>query len=235
MTMDKEIRKALDKQFEKMKKELVDTITGLISKLEEKVVSLEAENSELRYRLDSIEKYERGDCLELHNVPQSPEENLQSLVCGIAEKMNVTVTSHDISTVYRIPQAKNNQNKTVSPRIFVKFVRRNTKRQLYAARSKQGVTHKDLGFQSKGKIYIRENLTKTQNKLYFAAKDKVEECGFKFLWTQDQNIYVRATDKSKRISINNESDLAKITDSTEPADQTNVRITRRHNSTTAHA
>ena len=75
MTMDKEIRKALDKQFEKMKKELVDTITGLISKLEEK-----AENSELRYRLDSIEKYERGDCLELHNVPQSPEENLQSFV-----------------------------------------------------------------------------------------------------------------------------------------------------------
>ena len=117
MTMDKEIRKALDKQFEKMKKELVDTITGLISKLEEKVVSLEAENSELRDRLDTIEKYERGDCLELHNVPQSPEENLQSLVCEIAEKMNVTVTSHDISTVFRIQQAKINQNKTVSPRI----------------------------------------------------------------------------------------------------------------------
>ena len=171
MIMDKEIRKALDKQFEKMKKELVDTITGLISKLEEKVVSLEAENSELRYRLDSIEKYERGDCLELHNVPQSPEENLQSLVCGIAEKMNVTVKSHHISTVYRIPQAENNQNKTVSPRIFVKFVRRKTKRQLYAARSKQGVTHKDLGFPSKGKVYIRENPTKRQNKLYFAAKD----------------------------------------------------------------
>ena len=91
----------------------------MISKLEEKVVSLEAENSELRYRLDSIEKYERGDCLELHNVPQSPEENLQSLVCGIAEKMNVTVKSHDISTVYRIPQTKNNQNKTVDRKSVV--------------------------------------------------------------------------------------------------------------------
>ena len=52
MTMDKEIKKALDKQFEKMKKELVDTITGLISKLEEKIVPLEAENSELRFHWD---------------------------------------------------------------------------------------------------------------------------------------------------------------------------------------
>ena len=59
----------------------------------------------------------------LHDVPQSSEKNLHELVCEITTHMQVTVTpNNDISTVYRIPQAKTNQNKTISHRIFVKFI-----------------------------------------------------------------------------------------------------------------
>ena len=55
----------------------------------------------------------------------------------IATQMIVTVTSNDKSTAYRIPLAKTNQNKTASPIIVVKFVRRYTKRQLIIYRSVQ--------------------------------------------------------------------------------------------------
>ena len=81
---------------------------------------------------------------------------------------------------------------------------------MYAARSKKRVTHQSLGFHTTGKVYLHESLTKAQNQLFFATKDKVAECGYKYIWTQDQQIYVRATDKSKRISIDRDSDLAKI-------------------------
>ena len=208
--MDKQLKKALDTQFEKLKTEMLETITGLLKKLEDKVDRLENENTELRSRLNAIERYDRGDCLEIHNVPHSSEENLNELVCEIGKQMEVNFTSDDISTTYRIPVAKSNRNKAVAPRIFVKFVRRNTKRQMYAARSKKRVTHQSLGFHTAGKVYLHESLTKAQSQLFFAAKDRVAECGYKYIWTQDQQIYVRATDKSKRISIDSDSDLAKI-------------------------
>ena len=124
--------------------------------------------------------------------------------------MEVNFTSDDIRTTYKIPVAKSNRNEAPAPRIFVKFVRRNTKRQMYAAHSKKQVTHQSLGFHTTGKVYLHESLTKAQNQLFFATKDKVAECGYKYIWTQDQQIYVRATDKSKRISIDSDSDLAKI-------------------------
>ena len=87
---------------------------------------------------------------------------------------------------------------------------------MYGIRIKQKVTHEQLGLSSTGKVYIHEHLTKTQNDLYFRAKDKTREASFKFIWTQDQRIYVRDNVKSKRILIDTEDDLDLITREPEP-------------------
>ena len=68
--------------------------------------------------------------LEIHNVPHSPGENLNELVCEFGKQIEIYFTSDDTSTTLRIPVAKLNRNKAVAPRIFVKFVRRNAKRQI---------------------------------------------------------------------------------------------------------
>ena len=50
-----------------------------------------------------MERYERGDCLEIHNVPKTDNENTEELVLGIADAMGMEITSADISTTYRLP------------------------------------------------------------------------------------------------------------------------------------
>ena len=77
-----------------------------------------------------IERYNQSDWLEIHNVPYSPEENLNELVCGIGKQIEVNFLSDDTSTMFIIPVAKLNRSKAVAPRILVMFVRRNTKRQI---------------------------------------------------------------------------------------------------------
>ena len=220
------MRQAMEKWMESAKGEIMSKLESVcasleeklvksVQKLEEKVGELEQENSSLRSRMETLERYERGDCLEIHNVPKTDNENTEELVLSIADAMGMEITSADISTVYRLPVKKEKSNAAI-PRIYVKFTKRSTKRQMYGIRIKQKVTHEQLGLSSTGKVYIHEHLTKTQNDLYFRAKDKTREASFKFIWTQDQRIYVRDNVKSKRILIDTEDDLDLITREPEP-------------------
>ena len=86
----------------------------------------------------------------------------------------------------------------VAPRLYVKFTRRCMKNLMYASHTKKKVTHDHLGLGSSGNIYKHEHLTKSQSDLYFKTKGKVMELGYKFLWTQDMNIYVRFNERVKR-------------------------------------
>ena len=47
-----------------------------------------------------LEGYEPGDCLKIHNVPKTENENTEELVLGIADAMGMEITSADISTTY---------------------------------------------------------------------------------------------------------------------------------------
>ena len=59
-------------------------------------------------------------------------------------------------------------------------------------------------------------LTKSQSDLYFKTKDKVKELGYKFVWTQDMNIYVRYNERAKRILIASEDDLDNLPETPAP-------------------
>ena len=118
-----------------------------------KMEKLECENDQLRSKVEAIEKYERGDCLELHNVPQKENENTEELVATIAAEMGLELTVADINTAYCLPVKKEKQG-TATPLLYVKFIKRNHKRLVYMNRIKKPVTHQHLGFGTSGKIYI---------------------------------------------------------------------------------
>mgnify|MGYP001794010326 FL=1 len=240
MGLSKDMRQAMDKWLEEAKVEIMeklksvctnleDRLVGMVQRLEEKVVKLEEENSGLRGRMEMLERYERGDCLEIHNVPKTDHESVEELVLSVADAMGVEMTAADISTAYRLPVKRGREN-TAVPRIYVKFTKRSLKRSIYGNRIKQKVTHDKLGLGTDGKIYIHEHLSKTQNDLFYKAKDKVRETSYKFIWTQDQRIYVRDNTKSKRISIDTEADLDMIT----RGSPRKLRSDSRANSSTPH-
>jgi hypothetical protein len=137
------------------------------------------------------------------------KEEPEDLVVSIVQAMNLDIQKTDISTAYRIPLQKDKPSKTI-PRLYVKFIRRKHKRFMYSNRTKQPVSHRQIGFSSSGKVYIHEHLTKSQAELFHHARDKVREASYKYIWTQDQKIFVKYNDTSKRILISNEKDLEHI-------------------------
>ena len=218
--MDKWLETAkseLNSKLEKMCNGLEEKLLQTMGKLETRIQQLEGENGDLKQRLDVMEKYNRGDSLEIHNVPVTEMENADDIVMSIAAEMGIEMAPSDISTAYRLPQKKEKQGKTI-PRLYVKFTRRSVKKQLYSCRTKKKVTHQQLGLGTNGKIYIHEHLSKPQSDLYYRTKDKIKDLGYKFLWTQDLNIYVRHNEKSKRILISSETDLDNLQALHEPAD-----------------
>ena len=105
MGLSKEMKQAMDKWLETAKVELaakldsmcrdleqkllkkfgeletkVQSLEGRSGVLENKVQGLEGENGELRQRLNMMERYDRGDSLEMHNVPVSSNENVEDIV-----------------------------------------------------------------------------------------------------------------------------------------------------------
>ena len=215
-------------KLETMCNGLENKLLKTVGELETRVEQLEGENGILKQQLDAMEKYDRGDSLEIHNVPVTTTENAEEIVIAIASEMGIELAPSDISTAYRLPQKKEKVGKT-TPRLYVKFTRRSMKKLIYSTRSKKKVTHQQLGIGTNGKIYIHEHLSKSQLDLYYKTKDKVKDLGYKFLWTQDLNIYVRHNEKAKRIIINNETDLDNLQEV--PPTQQQVPPTLRSSST----
>lgn len=222
MGLTTELRDAMEEMFGKMKKEMMERLDTFCGKMEERMTRLEQTNVLLNNRISAIEKYQRGDTLEIHNLPVSEKENPELLVTKIAKIMDIEITTNDISTAYRLP-VKSENGKASIPRLLVKFTKRKHKRLFYSNRCKKAVTRKQLGFNSEGRIYINEHLTKHQADLYYKAKDAVKENSYKFIWTSDQNIYVRYSSTSQKIMISNILDLSKITK------QRNLRSSRTNN------
>ena len=84
------------------------------------------------------------------------------------KNLGVQINEEDISVSHRLPQNKHNVDKP--PIIIAKFVRRDTKENLYRARSKlRHITTQDLGFQGDNKIYIQESLTQKNKELFRKA------------------------------------------------------------------
>lgn len=98
------------------------------------------------------------------------------------------LTPSYINTAYRMPQKKEKVGKTIA-RLNVKFVRHSVEKMiLYFTRSKNKVSHQQLGLETNGNIFIHEHLSKSQSDLYYKTKDKVKELGYNFVWTQDFNV-----------------------------------------------
>jgi hypothetical protein len=144
--------------------------------------------------------------------------------------MKVNIEAHDISQVYRLPRSKAYRGKH-PPKIFVKFVRRSIKRQLYGNRIKRPVHLQYLGsYDQNGRIIFHEHLTKDQLSLYHSVRDAAKEHAYKHLWTQDQKIYIKKDDTCKAMAITQHSDITKfitpISNSKSPLVSRNLRSSK---------
>lgn len=157
---------------------------------------------------DKMDQYLRRDCLELAGIPVIPNEDTNAIVCAVAKNMGVELDDCDISTSHRLPPPRRGKG---TPRIIVKFVRRDKKEEFYNNRKKAGDTAElQCAAYSSNRIYVNEALTPKRKVLFFKCKQVKSEKNYDYLWTKNGKIFMRANEISEIQEIRNESDLNKL-------------------------
>ncbi|XP_068697258.1 uncharacterized protein [Montipora foliosa] len=150
---------------------------------------------------NDLEQYTRRECVEIRGVPQKPDESTNTIVKEVGKAVGVEIADIDILVSHRLPPSKSYKSrKPGPPPIIVKFVRRDTKDAFYQARMKY-MTSKALGFPDKNRMYISKSLSPANRKLFNEAYKLKKDLDYKFLWTSNGRVFLRATKASSVISI----------------------------------
>ncbi|XP_050549754.1 uncharacterized protein LOC126910696 [Spodoptera frugiperda] len=189
-------------------------------KLEVKVLETEREGNlkyinELERKLDSMEQSARSTCVEIRNIPCCKSETKSLLLNTIIETgklLNLTIQPRDVKDVFRI-KAK---DPAVKPIIvdFTSVLLKEDFLQKFRNHIKNNfkLTTEHLKISGPAnRIYISENLSAKNKRLFFLARDAAKTNQFEFCWVSHGRIFVRERPGSPHLQVKNESDLARIT------------------------
>ena len=158
----------------------------IISELQKNVNDMSATIESLKGCLDRQEQYSRRNCLLIHGLPESKNENTDELVIDtIKEKMGEEIKKNEIDRSHRLGAPKNNGK---SRPIIIKFVRYNTRCRIFKNKKKL-----------KGKsISVTESLTKKRME---ALKKAREDHGFENVWSSEGNILYKDVSEGNKIKV----------------------------------
>jgi hypothetical protein len=147
---------------------------------------LKNKTSELEDHQDEMEQYQRKYNLEIHSIPEEPEEDLEVIVKELTEVLDVDIEYSDIDIVHRL-----NSKLKMRP-IIVKFTSYDFKKDIYAASGtlKYFKCPNDQLNNAKA-IHINENLTTSRRRLYADVRKRVKQNNWFTSWTRDGKIFVR--------------------------------------------
>lgn len=159
---------------------LKDNYTTVINDLKTDSIKLRNDIKELKIINDDYEQRSRNDCLLIHGVSESANENTDFVVQKVvSDKLGITLNHDDIKRSHRIGQVKSQRSTRSSSAkhrpIIVKFVHFHKRQDVFKNKRKL----KDTG------ITVTESLTSTRLQLYHSAGAKL---GRKNVWTNEGRI-----------------------------------------------
>ncbi|KAG8309960.1 hypothetical protein J6590_073085 [Homalodisca vitripennis] len=110
--------------------------------------ALDTEVTSLKDRVRQLEHYSRKNNLEISGIPETPKENVFSLVKDIGAALGVQIQENDISTAHRVPSFKKDRPQ---PLIFCPELAKNHRRSRKRAPPKLGANHKKKSHATSGK------------------------------------------------------------------------------------
>ena len=203
-------------------------IAALEKKLEEAKNHEASQNmkiAELEDKVDATDQYERRDCVILSGaVPVvSPNEDTRQVTVDLIKEKyrNVDISPNDISICHRLqPKRPNPNGSQKPPNIYVKFVRRDSKRELIQA-------SKGQAREAQNKLFANESLTPKRTAILQTLlkikrgnniiKGVTSEEGQIFAFTAPPDESNRSSDaqgrrKDRRHSINTKAELQRFCD-----------------------
>ena len=175
--------------------------------------------TKLQRDVQHLEKYNRGQNLEIAGIPEKPQEDIGSVVMTVLQKIDSDVRVEHIYITHRVGPTTLTDSARATPArrprsILVRFSSRRVMRnKIYDQRkSLKGVKLADLGlgFREATNIFINGNLTFESKQLLYKANVARKNKSHRFLWTQNGKILVKKSPDAPAVLIATEADLSKI-------------------------
>ena len=101
-----------------------------IKEIKEDINKLGHDGFNVEVKLDELEQYAQGDCLEITGIPVVPNDSPALMVKEMSEIMGVNLNENDISIAHRLPPTKQVKDRLIQ----VKFTRREKRDEIYSKR-----------------------------------------------------------------------------------------------------
>lgn len=162
------------------------------------------EISRLKEELNTSQQYSRRCNMEIHGLPYCPGEDLSKITEDLAQKLSISsFKSCDIAAIHRLPQKRD----SLSP-VLIQFVSVTSKEAWMAAR---GRLQRLSQSENQTRLFFNDNLTQRNKELFWLARNKGKDLGYKFVWLKNSKIYARKSEGSPVVRINAVKDLEKLT------------------------
>lgn len=171
-----------------------------IAKLHDDIQELQSINRNLAKQLDDAEQYSRRNCLLLHGLPESKDENTTTKSLNhINNHLKLNITHDQIDRTHRIGKRHTEPTAEGKPKhrpIIIKFVSYQQRQQVFRVKKVLKGT----------KTVITESLTNGRMDLLRNTQQMVRSGYFKDTWTLDGRV-VALTNDGKKVTIAKKSDL----------------------------
>lgn len=206
----------LSDRYDELKSDL-DVKTEKIAALDKSNAILQETVQNMTKRLNIIEQHARSNNIEIQCVPENKSENVINTLLDISKVIKSTVKDADISHCTRI--AKKDSN-SIRPRsILVKFNTPRVRDEFLAAaiqfnkshpQDRLNTSHLGAPTNKAQPIYVVEHLSADNKSLHAAARARAKELGFRFVWVRNGRIFMKKSEDSDRIVIDNAEKLREL-------------------------
>ncbi|XP_044760852.1 uncharacterized protein LOC123318296 [Coccinella septempunctata] len=141
----------------------LDDVFKLANQIRAENELLKKEISNIHFRLDTVEQNSRINNLEITDIPETKNENLNSIVGRIGEYVGIVVDPSAVSSVVRVPTKIMDKPKN----IVVKFVSKLKRDELLSAIKVKRNNEGKNGFKIDGlsnRFFVNEHLTTRKGK-----------------------------------------------------------------------
>jgi len=114
----------------------------------------------------------------------------------------------DVINAYRVQSKFSTRSKKIVAKLTSKQVKKNlieTSRKIKPTDNSVEASWKNEN------IYINDNLTQFNRNLFYKTKIFARDSGYKFVWFRDYKLFIKKTELTKAIIIDNKLSLTKLT------------------------
>ena len=152
-----------------IKESIINALKEENKLLKSKVLNLEHKLSQSKAHVNSLDKYNRRNNLEIRGIPSSVSDDaLEDKVVDIFHSLNINVSKHDIEDCHSLGKA--DPKNTIVPFLNCKFCYEALDNKLNLRK----VDMTKLGFQAGAILYFSENLTGYNQRLAWKCRELKE-------------------------------------------------------------